>query len=450
MSPCASGQTCSVSPRWRRSALRALIPTAYQARLAFSRPCSSAMRIRFALNEPARPLSAVIRITPPGAPSVPGFMNGWSTEPTFAIRSRSIAPIASAYGRDCFCRASARRIFAAATCFIALVICCVFFSDRIRSLKNTQQITKAMKQVAAAKIRRAEALQKQSRPYADAIGAMLRDLIANVGSVDHPFMKPGTEGAPGGVILMTADKGLAGSFNANLIRMAELHGRENASLAWYAVGIKARNALRRQRGETLQVWPLAQGDMFANAQELAQRVTDDFTNGRIASLSLVSPKLVNMMTQRPELRQILPITAAEDDAADKSPRSGSVEFEPSPEFVLGRLLPKYLEFTLYSAMLETNASFYAAQLVAMNNATDNAKKLIDQNTIEMNKARQAAITKEILEIGGGSSSGSNGSGAHVGAGLKLSGTAMAERDLVLEVQGELGNNQVRCLGMGST
>jgi F-type H+-transporting ATPase subunit gamma len=270
--------------------------------------------------------------------------------------------------------------------------------DRIRSLKNTQQITKAMKQVAAAKIRRAEALQKQSRPYADAIGQMLRDLIANVGSVDHPFMKPGREGAPAGVILMTADKGLAGSFNANLIRTAEIHGRENANLAWYSVGIKSRNALRRQRGDTLQFWPLAQGVMFDNAQELARRVTDDFTSGKIASLTLISPKLVNMMTQRPETRQILPIAAA---ASEKKAGAGSVEFEPSPEFVLGRLLPKYLEFTLYSAMLETNASFYAAQLVAMNNATDNAKKLIDENTVEMNKARQAAITKEILEIVGG-------------------------------------------------
>ena len=138
--------------------------------------------------------------------------------------------------------------------------------------------------------------------------------------------------------------------------------------------------------------------MFDNAQELARRVTDDFTSGKISSLTLISPKLVNMMTQRPEVRQILPIAAEE---SEKKATAGSVEFEPSPEFVLGRLLPKYLEFTLYSAMLETNASFYAAQLVAMNNATDNAKKLIDQNTVEMNKARQAAITKEILEIVGG-------------------------------------------------
>jgi len=271
--------------------------------------------------------------------------------------------------------------------------------DRIRSLKNTQQITKAMKQVAAAKIRRAEALQKQSRPYADAIGAMLRDLIANVGAVDHPFMKPGRQGAPGAVILMTADKGLAGSFNANLIRAGEIHGRENAGLVWYAVGIKARNALRRSRSETKAFWALQQGDMFANARELAQHVTDDFVAGTISSVTLISPKLVNTMTQRPETRALLPIVAGESAKAEKT--SGAVEFEPSPEFVLGRLLPKYLEFTLYSAMLETNASFYAAQLVAMNNATDNAKKLIDQNTVEMNKARQAAITKEILEIVGG-------------------------------------------------
>ena len=105
--------------------------------------------------------------------------------------------------------------------------------DRIRSLKNTQQITKAMKQVAAARIRRAELLQKQSRPYADALAAMLRDLMASVSSVDHPFMKPGREGAPLGVIVMTSDKGLAGAFNSNLIRQAEIFGRENANVQWY-------------------------------------------------------------------------------------------------------------------------------------------------------------------------------------------------------------------------
>jgi F-type H+-transporting ATPase subunit gamma len=255
--------------------------------------------------------------------------------------------------------------------------------DRIRSLKNTQQITKAMKQVAAARIRRAEMLQKQSRPYADALAAMLRDLMASVASIDHPFMKPGREGAPLGVIVMTADKGLAGAFNSNLIRQAETLGRSNANVQWYSVGIKGRNALRRQTGRTESFWPLTQGVMLDNAREVAHKVADDFVGGKISGM-----------------RAIVPIVAEKTETKSDAPR-GSVEFAPSPEAVLSRLLPKYLEFTIYSAMLETNASFFAAQLVAMSNATDNAKKLIDELTITMNNARQAAITKEILEIVGG-------------------------------------------------
>lgn len=266
-------------------------------------------------------------------------------------------------------------------------------------MKNTEQITKAMKQVAAAKIRRAEALQKQSRPYAEALAAMLQDLLANVGSIDHPFMKPGKAGVPTGAILMTADKGLAGSFNANLIRMGEGLAREQAALVWYPVGNKARNAVRRMPQETIQSWTLQVPDKLATAQEIAAKVSEDFVAGRVGAVQLISPKLVNMMSQRPEMRQLLPI-AATRERGSHGPQA-AVEFEPSPEAVLSRILPKYLEFTLYAAMLETDASFYAAQLVAMSNASDNAKKLIDQLTVQMNNARQAAITKEILEIVGG-------------------------------------------------
>jgi F-type H+-transporting ATPase subunit gamma len=272
--------------------------------------------------------------------------------------------------------------------------------DRIRSLKNTQQITKAMKQVAAARIRRAEMLQKRSRPYADALAAMLRDLMASVSSVDHPFMKPGREGAPLGVIVMTSDKGLAGAFNSNLIRQAETLGRENSNVQWYSVGIKGRNALRRQKGPTEAFWPLTQGVMIEVARDVAQKVSADFVAGKISGITLISPKLVSMMSQRPETRAVVPIVREQTETKGDAPK-GSVEFAPSPEAVLSRLLPKYLEFTIYSAMLETNASFFAAQLVAMSNASDNAKKLIDELTITMNKARQASITTEILEIVGG-------------------------------------------------
>jgi F-type H+-transporting ATPase subunit gamma len=267
-------------------------------------------------------------------------------------------------------------------------------------MKNTQQITKAMKQVAAAKIRRADALRKQSRPYADALAQMLQDLLAAVGTVDHPFMKPGTAGAPVGVILMTADKGLAGSFNANLIRVGEMMHREDAARKWYPVGNKARNAIRRLGGDSVRIWPLQSPDKLSAAREIAQQVSDDFVGGRIASVQLISPKLVNMMSQRPETRQLLPVAAAHAAPVTGGPRN-AVEFEPSPEAVLSHLLPKYLEFTIYAAMLETDASFYAAQLVAMSNASDNAKKLIDLLTVQMNNARQASITKEILEIVGG-------------------------------------------------
>src|SRR5579883_1634530 len=148
--------------------------------------------------------------------------------------------------------------------------------DRIRSLKNTQQITKAMKQVAAAKIRRAELAQKQARPYADTLNEMLRDLMASAGNVDHPFMKPGRSGAPPGVILMTADKGLAGAFNSNVVRTAELLRRDHPNALFYTVGIKARNAVRRWGMPDHPTWPVNVPSKLETARNVARRVTEDF------------------------------------------------------------------------------------------------------------------------------------------------------------------------------
>ncbi len=277
--------------------------------------------------------------------------------------------------------------------------------DRIRSLKNTQQITKAMKQVAAAKIRRAEAAQKRARPYAAALAEMLGDLIGAVSTVDDAFMRPGKGGAPSGVLLISADKGLAGAFNSNVIHAAEQFARRQGDARYYTVGLKARNAVRRMGMSDRPAWPLGAASKIDTAREVARRVTDDFRNGTISDIVLVSQQLITMLSQRPQTRKLVPILA-EDVAAlrgeDKKDRKatprGAIEFAPSPEFVLSRLLPKYLEFTIYSAILETDAAFFAAQLVAMTNATDNASNLIDELTIAMNNARQAAITKELLEI----------------------------------------------------
>ena len=283
--------------------------------------------------------------------------------------------------------------------------------DRIKSLKNTQQITKAMKQVAAAKIRRAEIAQKQARPYAETLAEMLNDLMSAVSSVDHPFMKPGKTGAPPAILLMTADKGLAGAFNSNVIRAAELVARERGNVSWYTVGVKARNAVRRLGSPNAPSWTLNAPSKLDTAREVARRVSDDFTDGTVSEVVLVSQKLVSMLSQKPETRQLIPFQTSlpSSSRSERSPEQaegeskgakskGAVEFAGSPEFVLSRLLPKYLEFTIYSAMLETDAAFFAAQLLAMTNATDNAKQLIDDLTIKMNNARQAAITKELLEI----------------------------------------------------
>jgi len=279
--------------------------------------------------------------------------------------------------------------------------------DRIRSLKNTQQITKAMKQVAAAKIRRAEAARKKARPYADAIAEMLRDLIGAVSSVDHPFMRTGRAGAPSGIILITSDKGLAGAFNSNVIGAAEAFARTQSAVQYYTIGTKARNAVRRWGMTDRPTWMLGARSKIDTAREVARVATDDFNSGSISEIVLVSQQLITMMSQRPRTRKLVPIlkedltsldSARDDKAKDDSKNRGAIEFAPSPEFVLSRLLPKYLEFTIYSAMLETDAAFFAAQLVAMTNATDNASKLIDELTIQMNNARQAAITKELLEI----------------------------------------------------
>jgi F-type H+-transporting ATPase subunit gamma len=284
--------------------------------------------------------------------------------------------------------------------------------ERIRSLKNTQQITKAMKQVAAARIRRAEQAQKEAHPYAETLAEMLRDLMAAVASIDHPFMKPGKESAPAGVILMTADKGLAGAFNSNVIRAGEQFAQEKKNnIEWYTVGIKARNAVRRIGKGDRPTWAINVTDKLGVARDVAQRVTDDFVSGKISSIVLVSSKLISMLSQKPETRQLVPITREDVVVDADAPKAakGTVEFSPSPEFVLSRLLPKYLEFTIFSAILETDAAFFAAQLLAMNNATDNAGKLIDELTIQMNNARQAAITKELLEIVGGAEALRNGS-----------------------------------------
>jgi F-type H+-transporting ATPase subunit gamma len=268
--------------------------------------------------------------------------------------------------------------------------------DRVKSLKNTQQITRAMKMVAGARIRRAELAMRAARPYAAAIGEMLTQLASAGGSsVNHPLLES-REVKARAILLMTADKGLAGAFNSNLVREALARARGELPVKLYLVGTKGRVQLKRTPYPVIEAWPLGNGQFDKLAAEVAAKLTADFVSGAVDSVTLVSSRFVSTMVQRPTAMQLLPIAAAGARARDAS--KNSFEFEPDVSAVLAALLPKYLEFTIFQALLETQASEFAARLIAMTNATDNAGKLIDEITLLMNKTRQAQITKEILEI----------------------------------------------------
>jgi F-type H+-transporting ATPase subunit gamma len=281
--------------------------------------------------------------------------------------------------------------------------------DRVKSLKNTQQITRAMKMVAGARIRRAELAMRAARPYAAAIGEMLTQLASAGGSsVNHPLLES-REVKTRAILLMTADKGLCGAFNSNLVREAHARARGGQpaelpihltpDVRFYFVGTKGRVQLKRATYPVVAAWPLGNGHFDRLAAEVAAKLTSDFVSGAVDSVTLVSSRFVSTMVQRPTAMQLLPIAASGAQTRDTS--KNSFEFEPDVKAVLAALLPKYLEFTIFQALLETQASEFAARLIAMTNATDNAGKLIDEITLLMNKTRQAQITKEILEIVGG-------------------------------------------------
>lgn len=272
--------------------------------------------------------------------------------------------------------------------------------DRVKSLKNTQQITRAMKMVAGARIRRAELAMRAARPYATGIGEMLREL-GSAGGSDHPLLRK-RDVKTRGVLLMTADKGLCGAFNSNLVRSA-LHTAADGGhpTVLYLVGIKGRVQLRKSPYRIEEFWPLTNPSFAALATEVAGKVTADFLGGAIDELTLVSSRFVSTIVQRPTPAQLLPVSAGIAAPEQKAANKNAFEFEPDAQAVLAALLPKYVDFTIFQALLETQASEFAARLIAMSNATDNAGKLIDELTLVMNKTRQAAITKEILEIVGG-------------------------------------------------
>lgn len=268
---------------------------------------------------------------------------------------------------------------------------------RIRSVANMQQITKAMKMVAAAKLRRAQEKVIASRPYAKQIQDVLARLVQAQTEMTHPLLEKRPVKKIG-YILVTSDRGLCGGFNANLIRMTRgiLEEQKDAQTGLVAVGRKGNDYFGRRKVEVISRFTgLGDNPDFNQARKIAGEIIGLYTSGELDEVYLVYSKFISVLTQEPTLAKLLPIEPSEEKAG------GEYIFEPSPQQMLERLLPSYLESQVFSALLESKASEQGARMTAMDSATENAKEMIDKLTLAMNRARQAAITKEISEIVGG-------------------------------------------------
>jgi F-type H+-transporting ATPase subunit gamma len=273
---------------------------------------------------------------------------------------------------------------------------------RIRSVRNISQITRAMEMVAASKMRRAQQRVVATRPYTERISAVIGNLagLADTGNADDRFplldQRPTQRAA---VILVTPDKGLCGSLNSNVIRRATRYILNEAGVPVevITVGKKGRDFMVRYRRDVVAEFT-AIGDYptLDQVAPIAQVAVDDFVSGKVDAVFLIYTRFISTLNQRPELQQLLPVKPPEDVTP-----MNDVIFEPSPSGVLNALLPRYVDQQVYRAILESIASEHSARMVAMRNATDNARELVSELTLSYNKARQAQITREVSEISAG-------------------------------------------------
>jgi len=288
------------------------------------------------------------------------------------------------------------------------------FRRRIRSVKNTQQITRAMKFVAAARLRRAQESALAARPYATELARLLRSIMGRIDTPQHLLLAKRPEERILAVVL-TGERGLAGAFNTNILRKANefLREHKNKTLSVVPVGKKGRDALKRAgfsfAAEYINV--LAKVE-FGTAREIAGLVTRLYAEDQIDAVYLIFSEFKTVMTANLKVEKLLPVEPEQESEQhhgrdkDQEPQSQvDYIYEQSPERLLGALLPKYIEAQVLRAMLESSAAEYAARMAAMESATRNAGEVIQALTLHMNKVRQAAITKEIIEIVSGASHG---------------------------------------------
>ena len=274
---------------------------------------------------------------------------------------------------------------------------------RIRAVKSTQQITKAMKMIAASRLKRAQDRVVAARPFAQRMQQVLSGLAARVDPDAHPLLRTPTRGRPL-LIVVTADRGLCGSFNANVIKAGGQfilsQGRtDGVTLA--LVGRKGRDFFRRRGFDVvLEQVGIFQRLTFDHAVEIGTVAIDEFVSDRASSVDLVYNEFKSVISQRVVVERLLPVPRAEFDTGQQGT---DYLYEPGPEEIFRELLPRYMQAQVYRALLESNAAFFAAQMTAMDAATRNSTEMIDSLTLYMNKVRQAAITREIIEVVSGAS-----------------------------------------------
>ncbi|MDQ4019228.1 MAG: ATP synthase F1 subunit gamma [Actinomycetota bacterium] len=280
---------------------------------------------------------------------------------------------------------------------------------RVGSVKNTRKITKAMELVAAAKLRRAEARIAALRPYADRMRELMIGTARATPVRGFPLLEARESVSAVAILPLTGDRWLAGGFNAQVLRRALALEREaradGQDVRWLVAGKKGRSTLRFRRYDVTDAWvDFTDRPVYADASAIARRVAELFTERDVDRVVMVYNQYVSALTQRVTAEDILPIPrrVLEEEEEERSAYEIALEgdfiYEPEPEAILERLLPTYLETSIYRALLESAASEHGARMTAMRNATKNAGELIDRLTLEMNRARQAEITQEILEV----------------------------------------------------
>jgi F-type H+-transporting ATPase subunit gamma len=278
---------------------------------------------------------------------------------------------------------------------------------KIKAIQSTKKITKAMKMVAAAKLRKVQDRMLNFRPYATSMQTVISTLAAVAEREIHPILAVRPRKTVE-VLVMTSDRGLCGAFNTNILRSATQYidslKKEGFELSFSAVGRKSRDYFRRRSLTTRKSWVGLSGRItYGNAQEIATDIIENYTNETIDEVVLIYNEFKSLATQKLSILKLLPISEIEEgsDIAEQAALYGDVLYEPSAEVLFDRLLPKYIEIQVYRALLESSAAEEAARMSAMENASKNCDDLIIKTTLIANKLRQAGITKDLMDIVGG-------------------------------------------------